>query len=167
MLAEKMEKKAEDRKRNLLGRYIKDTVTIYKKCIICKNEIKTYQCLKNRKKYCSWKCRNKGLIPHMLRHRKSPPFGEKHPNWNNGIYHNKHGYIMLLSKKHPSGQKYVMEHRLVMEKHLGRYLKQKEVVHHINNNPSDNRIENLKVFANDNNHKKFHAQNRKYLCGRK
>jgi len=42
-----------------------------------------------------------------------------------------------------SGQ--VLEHRLVIESTLGRYLEPWETVHHINGDRSDNRVENLQM----------------------
>jgi uncharacterized protein (DUF1330 family) len=94
--------------------------------------------------------------------------GNKHPNWKGGI--RKHGmYILIYNPNHPFATKsnYVPEHRLVMEKHLERYLKPSEVVHHINGNPQDNRLNNLIVFETNKEHLNFHSKDKKYLRGNK
>lgn len=49
-------------------------------------------------------------------------------------------------KKLPDGTR-IMEHRWVVEQHLGRKLETWEQVHHINHNRLDNRIENLEVVT--------------------
>lgn len=79
--------------------------------------------------------------------KNNPMWGKRAATWNGG--RKKHqGYWMIWKPNHPLAQKngYIAEHRLVMEKKIGRYLKRKELVHHINEKRDDNRIENLKLI---------------------
>lgn len=60
-----------------------------------------------------------------------------------------HGYIKERCPSHPGCDAYgfVPQHRLVVEAHIGRYLSGMELVHHKNENKSDNRLENLEIVS--------------------
>lgn len=68
-------------------------------------------------------------------------------------------HVMVKQKQHPFANKMgdVAEHRLVMEKHIGRYLFPHEYVHHINLLKDDNKIENLVLFSSASDHFKSHG----------
>lgn len=77
------------------------------------------------------------------------PRGEDSHAWKGGRVTDKKGYIWVYVPTHPNAvNRYVLEHRLVMEQMLGRYLTPDEVVHHKNEIITDNRPENLQVMTN-------------------
>lgn len=70
--------------------------------------------------------------------------------WNIEKVISKGDYNYAIVRGHPRAtvQGYVLEHRAVVESHLGRILDKNEVIHHINGNKKQNNIENLVVMKN-------------------
>ena len=89
-------------------------------------------------------------------HLPNPPnsFGASNTNWKGGRKTTKGGYVYLLAPPdHPvrglknGRRRYIAEHRLAMEKVLGRHLQTWEKVHHRNAVKDDNRPENLQLVS--------------------
>lgn len=117
--------------------YRRTHANVHFNCETCGKEVRKYiepSTLKKsgQPRFCSRTCKGKALS------------GANHPMWKGGRRINDGGYVLVHCPSHPSAKNgYVREHRLVMENHLGRLLASWEVVHHINSNTADNRIENL------------------------
>lgn len=107
-----------------------------------KNQAEAYE-----EHYCDQRCR--GL------HQAGP---NSH-RWNGGRKISKRGYVLRKVYGHPNScNGYVLEHRLVKEFVLDRFLEPGEVVHHINGFTHDNRPSNLQLFANQAAHLKHHKE---------
>lgn len=126
------------------------------RCDNCKKLFNTYKCYLKRdrkNRFCSKKCEGEfRTLSNTLDH------------WEGGHISKSTGYKYI-----EFNGKQVEEHRLVMMRYLGRNLKRNEVVHHINGNKLDNRIENLQLLSNEE-HASMHGHLRGYkekctLCG--
>ena len=122
------------------------------KCICdnCGREFSSLECYEKRNykhRFCCKKCEGE-----FRSHKNSTQ------QWKGGCVAKSTGYkyIMVDGKQ-------VEEHRLVMEKHLGRPLGRNEVVHHINGNKLDNRIDNLLLMTRSE-HQKLHQLTRVNIC---
>lgn len=101
-------------------------------------------------------CAKKG-IPHSEETKQKMHLvtGEKTNNWKGGRVIDRGGYLQL--KLYPNDffypmarkQGYVLEHRLVVAKSLGRNLHRWELVHHKNHIKTDNRLDNLQLVGTD------------------
>lgn len=119
-----------------------------KTCPTCGKE---FQAEERKDIYCSEPC--------WWNKRKQLILGSGNGRWKGGIkVHG--GYRYIKNRDHPHADKngYVPEHRLIMEKYLGRFLERKECIHHINENTLDNKIENLMLFPTNGQHANYHRK---------
>lgn len=118
------------------------------RCEYCDKEyLEFYSNVKRHKHhYCCRKCFNQSL-----------GLGNTVDHWSGGhIAPNGYRYIHM-------GKKQIEEHRLIMQRHIGRPLETWECVHHINGNKLDNRIENLKLTTRWE-HNDYHKRDNTCLC---
>ena len=85
--------------------------------------------------------------PEVIEKRRLAQINKKHKNVK-GWTHQGKRFIM-------HGGKEMLEHRVIMELHVGRPLERHEVVHHIDKNPLNNNIENLQLMTKSS-HSIFH-----------
>lgn len=105
-------------------------------CIKCSSALGYY----NKSGFCK-KC---GLLKALKDGTIVRLKGEHHPNWQGGRRITKDGYIMIYQPDHPNAShRYILEHRIVLERKLGRLLERNEIGHHLNGIRDDNRPENL------------------------
>lgn len=126
------------RRPDVRARWGPEKPSTIKICPECKSEFRStyshrmYVC-------CSRRCANKGIIKRYNLHLAS--VGKHNAMWRGGRTKNSSGYIMVRTDG-----KYIPEHRLVMEKMIGRKLTINETVHHKNGIRYDNRPENLELW---------------------
>lgn len=100
------------------------------------------------------------LKMNLPRLKQAAPMGEKNPLWKGGHRISRDGYVYVRAPiGHPfakpaKGKNYgrILQHRLLMEQKLGRYLDPKEVVDHIDGNTLNNDLSNLRLFASNAEH---------------
>ena len=123
-----------------------------KQCYICKCIFKVKPSHYDKRITCSKECYKKHC---------SNKKGDKSPNWKGGEQYHINGWKWVYCPNHPNAHKnMVAEHRLIMEKHLRRYLTSNEIVHHKDNNKLNNDILNLEL-TNKSEHMKIHMNDEK------
>ena len=85
----------------------------------------------------------------MAAAKRNSPYqeGSQNRNWKGGKSLC-NGYVSVISsevRRNSRKHKYVLEHRVIMEKALGRKLEKWENIHHKNRIKTDNRLENLEI----------------------
>lgn len=131
----------------------------------------------NKAAYCSRSCRGKAHADHMraisplgiaamtpdVRARAAAHLnGPTNPAWKGGVTHRRRrgNYVSVRYVRCPPdllsmarADDYVMEHRLVMARWVGRALSRAECVHHIDHDPLNNLRRNLDLWPDNRSHK--------------
>lgn len=102
--------------------------------------------------FCSKVCSDtykKGRVPAnnsgLFKKGHHMPKGTDHYKWKGGLFLDRRGYRHIRVYDDDGKSRLVREHRLIMERHLGRPLGVDEVVHHKDGNKLNNTVENLYV----------------------
>lgn len=134
------------------------------------------QCHQDRRKFCSNECREANEA--YQRDKSQRYFGAGNPSWKGGRHQRLDGYVYrLVGAEHPfsTADGYLLEHRAVIEKWLREtepngkrlirlgeklYLSPDWHVHHIDEDRSNNRLENLMCVTPEE-HRKIHTAMRR------
>jgi len=156
--------------------------TIRVTCAICGKKFLKWKCYAKRTKehFCSYQCNGVRRGQDWAKHghkgarartpesyAKAAMRGSKNPAWKGGVTfkRNKGNYIGpkyvrcppdLMEMARKDG--YVMEHRIVMARLVGRPLLRTECVHHKDHNTRNNAPENLELFENNGAHKRAEGE---------
>lgn len=87
--------------------------------------------------------------------------GSRNPFWKGGRSIASNGYVLIrVGKDHPLAdvRGYAYEHRIVAAEKLGRSLRPKEQIHHIDGNRRNNAPENIEVFPSMSAHRLAHRR---------
>lgn len=139
-------------------------------CIVCGKEFEVTNSRKEAK-YCSLEC-NYTKKPYWTG-KKRPDISEKAKLWANDRFANcrtqkgecrntGRTHIKTLGDKNQPysiitiNGKNIKKHRYIIENIIGRKLKNSEIIHHINGDKQDNRIENLYICKDRTEHTKIH-----------
>lgn len=104
-------------------------------------------------------------LPRRKTGQRSSVSGKNNPAYVCGRTIDHDGYALILAPENypfATSNNRVREHRLVMEKSLGRYLDKKEVVDHIDGLTLHNDISNLRVFSSNAEHLKATVRSTKH-----
>jgi hypothetical protein len=94
------------------------------------------------------------LIANGVAYTPHSPKGAGNGRWKGGRRIDKGGYVLLYRPEHPDADSHglIREHRLIMERQLGRRLLPTEVVHHRDDNPANNDPSNLELYSTNAEH---------------